>query len=258
MSVVETTIEIYRSAYFIKKDYPFEVTITDDIYSERLKLCHTKNDEDMVKTLADDLNTRSSLLVLPNETDITFRLLIHESQFAPPGIYSQTILYEYSRMIDYFELMEKHGIFNLRETKISEQQCFNFLADIRAEFHCNILLNNLMNLDQKDLVSNYLCQLVPEFETFLSHDLSQHMADLATFLGYYLAIKNDIHFELSLPDYLKRQPINKLLAILEDNIANDSIYDKIEAINEAYLDFVNNSSKNPQEYDHPYQCGHCH
>jgi len=256
MPIIKNTIQTYDQIYRVEKDYPFEVIVTDNIYSERLKLCKTKTEQAIVEASEQELKNSHKLLVLPDDQDSHFYLLLHEDLFNGTDIYCQTIAYEYTQVIDYFECKEKYSINNLRVDSFPDSDCFNFLSEIRAGFRGFSLFYNLTSVETKAVLFSYLCGMVPEYEKELEHDLPDHMDALAEFYGQFLAISSYANFELSLPDYINRHPVHELLSLVHDNIDNVSIFENYDLITGAYSDFVLNKSK--VAHVHTHKCNHSH
>lgn len=254
--MIRNMIQTYNEIYQIEKDYPFEVIVTANIFSERFKLCHTESDRASVMKKEKELTEKSSLLVFPDDQDRHFYLLLHEDLFDGSYAYCYAIAYEYSRAIDFCDCQEKFAIKNLRFNGFPEPVFFLFLSEIRAHYRGFSLLFNLTNVDQKAAISSYLCGLVPEYDQALSRDLPKQMADLASFYGEYLALSAYVNYELSLPDYLNRQPVHELLSLVKDNIETLSIFENFIAIRDTYNDFVSKKAKAP--HVHTHKCKHAH
>lgn len=249
-------IQTYNQVYQVKKDYPLEIIVTTDFYNERLKLSNTKCDRAIVEASKQELDDCLKLLVLPDEQDPHFYLLLHEDLFDETQLYCQAIAYEYTKLIDYADIQEKYGVKNMRAAQFPDSACFLFLSEARACFRGFSLYYNLTSVENKAVLFSYLCEMVPNYETVLSRDLPSHMDKLAEFYGQALAINAYVNFEVSLPDYLNRHNIHDLLALLKANINNDSIFENYEDICGTYNDFVSHKSKVP--HVHTHQCNHNH
>lgn len=255
-NMIKNMIETYEQIYQVNKDTPFEVIVTNNIYTERLNYCHTESEQAGVKASEPELKSKRELLVLPDDQDRQFYLLMDEDLFDESNRYCQTIADEYTRAIDYFACQEKYMIKNLRADPIPDADCFHFLSEVRACYRGFSLFYNLTSVENKAVIFSYLCGMVPDYEKVLSHDLSDHMGSLAEFYGQRLAIGAYISFEMSLPDYLNRHPVHDLLALLDYNINNADIFENYDLISGAYNDFVSNKSKVP--HVHTHQCNHSH
>lgn len=256
MSIIQNMIETYKLVYPVEKNYPLEIIVTTEIYNERLKLSNTKCDQAIVEASKQELSDCHRLLVLPDEQDSNFYLLLHENLFDEAQLYGQAIAYEYTRLIDFADIQEKYGIKNLRAAQFPDSACFLFLSEARACFRGFNLYYNLTSVENKAVLFSYLCGMVPDYEKVLSRDLPAHMISLAEYYGQALAISAYVNFEVSLPDYLNRHAIHDLLAQLKTNITNVSIFENYEAICETYNDFINNKSK--EAHVHTHQCNHDH
>jgi len=256
MSIIKNTIESYKYIYPVEKDYPLEIIVNNTIYSERLKLCHTAAEQAAVETTQPELQDIHQLLVLPDEQDSHFYLLLHEDLFNDTNAYAQTIPYEYTWMIDYAACQEKYAIKNMRADSFPDSDCFEFLSQVRACFRGFSLYYNLTSIENKAAIFSYLCGMVPDYEEALSHNITANMDSLAAFYGQRLAISAYVNFELSLPDYLNHHPVHDLLALIDANITNADIFENYDLICEAYTNFVQKKVKilranNPK-------CGHSH
>jgi len=256
MSIIENMIQTYNQIYQVEKNYPIEFIVTENIYSERLKLCHTESERAAVEASEPELKTKHQLLVLPDAQDSHFYLLLHEDLFVGTDIYCQTIAYEYTRVIDYYESIEKFNIKNSRSDSVPDSECFNFLSEVRACFREFSLFYNLTSVENKAVLFSYLCGLVPEYEKELRHDLPAHMKALAEFYGQRLAISAYVNYDVSLPDYINRHPVGDLLSLVHDNIDQASIFENYDVISAAYSDFVLNKSNVP--HVHTHKCNHSH
>lgn len=256
MSVIKNMIETYEQIYQVEKDYPLEIIVTEKIYEERLKLCYTKSEQAGVEAAEQELKNSHKLLVLPDDQDSHFYLLLHENIFNETTNYCQPIAHEYTRLIDYAECQEKYAIKNLREDAVPDADCFNFLSQVRACFRGYSLWYNLTSMENKAVLFSYLCGIVPEYEEELSHDLPAHMQALAEFYGQCLAISTYVNFDVSLPDYLNRHPVHDLLTLVHDNIENTGIFENYELISEAYNNFV--LRKTEILHVHSHKCSHSH
>ncbi|WP_373484557.1 hypothetical protein [Acetobacterium sp.] len=258
MSVITNLIETYNLVYQVEKEYPLEIIVTMDLYHERLKLANTKCDQAIVKASKQELDDSLKLLVLPDLIDPHYYLLLHEDLFDESQQYGQAIAYEYTKVIDYAEIQEKYGVANLRAAQFPDSACYLFLAEVRAWFRGFNLYYNLISAENKAVLFSYLCGAVPEYESLLSFDLTNHMQSLAEFYGQALAIGAYVNFDVSLPDYLTRHHVHDLLKVVHDNINNLSIFENYEAIHAAYEDFVLNQSKIPEPHIHSHSCNHIH
>jgi len=256
MSVITNMIETYEQIYQVEKDYPLEIIVTEQFYEERLKLCHTKSEQAGVEASEQELKNSHELLVLPDDQDSHFYLLLHEDLFDESNSYCQPIAYEYTRLIDYAECQEKYAVKNLRADEFPDSDCFKFLSEVRAGFRGFSLYYNLTSMENKAVLFSYLCGIVPEYEKELSHDLPAHMPKLAEFYGQCLAISTYVNFDVSLPDYINRHSVADLLILVHDNIENTSIFENYELISDAYSDFILNKSKVP--HVHTHKCNHSH
>ncbi|KNZ41718.1 hypothetical protein [Acetobacterium bakii] len=256
MSIIKNTIESYKYIYPVEKEYPLEVIVNNTIYSERLKLCHSKDEQAAVEASRSELEALHQLLVLPDDQDSHFYLLLHEDLFNDTNAYAQTIPYEYTRVIDFAACQEKYAIKNMRADSFPDSDCFEFLSQVRACFRGFSLYYNLTSIENKAAIFSYLCGMVPNYEEALSHDVTANMESLAAFYGQRLAISAYVNFELSLPDYLNHHPVHDLLILLDANINNADIFENYDRISEAYSNFVLKKTKillanNPK-------CGHNH
>ncbi|MBC3796138.1 hypothetical protein [Acetobacterium tundrae] len=260
MSIVQDIIQGYDHIFKSKNDCPFEVIVTDNIYSDRFELCNTKNDQMDVKGAEPELQNSNELLVLPDEQNSMFLLLIRQDHFNESGVYSQTIAYEYTHAIDYFECKTKYNILNLRKDSFPDHDCFQFVSEVRASFRGPTLFYHLTNADKDALVFAYISKLVPAYEKILTGDLSENMYDLAQFYGQYLAIRCYINAPLSLPGYITHSFAGDLLLQLNKNIGDTNIFDNYESLSVAYSDFINKKTQgtpNPllaMVHDHSH-CG---
>lgn len=258
MSLVQNIIETYNLVYQVKKDYPLEIIVTTDLYHERQKLANTKCDQAIVAASRQELENSLKLLVLPDEADHHYYLLLHEDLFDESQQYCQAIAYEYTRLIDYADIQEKYQVANLRAAQFPDSACFLFLAEVRAWYRGFNLYYNLISAENKAVLFSYLCGTVPEYESVLSFDLVAHMQALAEFYGQALAIGAYVNFDVSLPDYLNRHHVHELLKALHDNIDNPSIFDNYEMINQTYEDFILRKAKDLEPHVHSHCCNHIH
>lgn len=258
MSLITNMIQTYNHIYQVEKDYPLEFIITTDLYAERLKLANSKCDQAIVKASKQDLDDRLKLLVMPDDQDRHFYLLLHEDLFDQCQQYGQAIAYEYTRLIDFAEIQEKYGVANLRAAHFPDSACFLFLAEVRAWFRSFYIYYNLTSAENKAVLTSYLCGTVPDYENLLSFDLTTHMQALAEFYGQALAIGAYVNFDVSLPDYLKRHHVHELLTAVHDNIGNINIFENYETINQAYQDFILYKSKETEPHIHSHNCNHIH
>lgn len=258
MSVIKNMIQTYNLVYQVEKEYPLEIIVTTDLYQERLKLSNTKCDRAIIKASKQALDDSLNLLVLPDEQDSHYYLLLHEDIFNESQQYGQAIAYEYTRVIDYSDIQEKYRVPNLRAAQFPDSACFLFLAEIRARYRGFNLYYNLVSAENKAVLFSYLCGTVPEYESLLSFDLTAHMQALAKFYGQALAIGSYVNFDVSLPDYLNRHHVHDLLKTIHDNIDNMSIFENYETIHEAYEDFIQHKSKEDQPHEHSHSCNHIH
>lgn len=256
MSVIKNMIQTYNLVYQVEKEYPLEIIVTTDLYQERLKLSNTKCDRAIIKASKQALDDSLKLLVLPDEQDSHYYLLLHEDIFDESQQYGQAIAYEYTRVIDYSDIQEKYRVPNLRAAQFPDSACFLFLAEIRAWYRGFNLYYNLISAENKAVLFSYLCETVPEYESLLSFDLTAHMQALAEFYGQALAISSYVNFDVSLPDYLNRHHVHGLLNAIHANIDNISIFENYEAIHEAYDNFIQHKSKEDQPHEH--SCNHIH
>lgn len=258
MSVIKNMIQTYNLVYQVEKEYPLEIIVTTDLYRERLKLANTKCDQAIVEASKQELDDRLKLLVLPDDADSHYYLLLHEDLFDQTQQYGQAIAYEYTRLIDYADIQEKYQVPNLRAAQFPDSACFLFLAEVRAWYRGFNLYYNLISAENKAVLFSYLCGTVPDYETLLSFDLTAHMQALAEFYGQALAIGSYVNFDVSLPDYLNRHHVHELLQAVHDNIDNISIFENYEAIHAAYEDFILIKSKEDQPHVHSHSCNHIH
>jgi len=258
MSVIQNMIQTYNLVYQVQKDYPLEIIVTTDLYHERLKLANTKCDQAIIKASKQELDDSLKLLVLPDEQDDHYYLLLHEDLFDETQQYGQAIAYEYTRLIDFADIKEKYGVANLRAAQFSDSACFLFLAEVRAWFRGFYLYYNLTSVENKAVLFSYLCGTVPEYESLLSFDLTAHMQALAEFYGQALAIGSYVNFDVSLPDYLKRHHVHELLKAVQDNINTISIFENYDVIHKAYEDFIQIKSKETAPHVHSHTCNHTH
>lgn len=258
MSVIDNMIQTYRLVYQVEKDYPLEIIVTTDLYKERLKLANTSCDQAIVEASKQELDDSLKLLVLPDDVDNHYYLLLHEDLFDETQQYGQAIAFEYTQLIDFFDIQEKYGVPNLRAAQFPDSAWFMFLAQVRAWYRGFNLYYNLVSAENKAVLFSYLCGTVPNYESLLSFDLTAHMHDLAAFYGQALAIGSYVNFDVSLPDYLNRHHIHELLTAVHDNIDNLSIFENSEAIHTAYEDFIVNKSKLDQPHVHTHSCNHDH
>lgn len=258
MSVIKNMIQTYNLVYQVEKDYPLEIIVTTDLYHERLKLANTKCDQAIVEASKQELDDSLKLLVLPDDADSHYYLLLHEELFDQTQQYGQAIAYEYTRLIDYADIQEKYQVPNLRAAQFPDSACFLFLAEVRAWYRGFNLYYNLISAENKAVLFSYLCGTVPDYETLLSFDLTAHMQALAEFYGQALAIGSYVNFDVSLPDYLNRHHVHELLQAVHDNIDNISIFENYEAIHAAYEDFIQIKSKEDQPHVHSHSCNHIH
>ncbi len=258
MSLVKNIIETYQLVYQVKKDYPLEIIVTTDLYHERQKLANTKCDQAIVAASRQELEDCLKLLVLPDEQDHHYYLLLHEDLFDESQQYCQAIAYEYTRLIDYADIQEKYQITNLRAAQFPDSACFLFLAEVRAWYRGFNLYYNLISAENKAVLFSYLCGTVPDYESVLSFDLGTHMQALAEFYGQALAIGAYVNFDVSLPDYLNRHYVQELLGAVHDNINNLSIFENYETINQTYEGFIQHKSKIAEPHEHRHTCNHIH
>lgn len=258
MSVITNLIETYNLVYQVEKEYPLEIIVTTDLYHERLKLANTKCDLAIVEASKQELDDCLKRLVLPDLEDPHYYLLLHEDLFDESQQYGQAIAYEYTRVIDYAKIQEQYGVANLRAAQFPDSACFLFLAEVRAWFRGFNLYYNLISAENKAVLFSYLCGTVPEYESLLSFDLTNHMQALAEFYGQALAISAYVNFDVSLPDYLTRHHVHDLLKAIHDNIGNISIFENYEAIHEAFDDFILHKSKITAPHLHSHSCNHIH
>jgi hypothetical protein len=260
MTMIQNMIETYNQIYNVSKDYPFETIVTDTIYSERLKLCNTEDEKKKIEASKETLENSLELLVLPDDTDPNFYLLLHESLFNETNGYCQSITYGYTQLIDYWAIKEKYNISNLRNHNNPDLNCVLFLSEARANFRSYNLFYNLASLPKKAVLFSYLCEMIPHYEKDLSYDLPLHMDSLAKFYGQCLAVSDYADIDLSLPDYLKSHPIDGLLQEVHDAINNATIFENYESIQKAYDDYIFNKSKLPFDAStfaaHKHTCNH--
>lgn len=254
MSIIESMIKTYRLIYQVKANYPLEIIVTTDLFHERLKLANTNCDQAIVQASKQELDDSRSLLVLPDNIDNHFYLLLHENLFDETQQYAQTIAYEYTRLIDYAEIQKKYGIPNIRAAQFPDSACILFLSEARAWYRGFSLYYNLTSVENKAVLFSYLCSTVPDYEPLLSYHLPAHMQALAEFYGQNLAISGYVNFDVSLPDYLNRHPIHELLTAIRDNIGNLSIFENFDTINNAYDDYINHKSKDEKRHCHSHTC----
>jgi hypothetical protein len=258
MSVIQNMIQTYKLVYQVEKDYPLEVIVTTDLYHERLKLANTRCDRAIIKSCKQMLDDSLHLLVMPDEQDPHYYLLLHEDLFGQSQQYGHAIAYEYTRLIDYTDIQEKYAVDNLRAAQFPDSAWFMFLSDVRAWYRGFNLYYNLISVDKKAVLSTYLCGTVPNYENLLSFDLTSHMVSLAEFYGQALAIGKYVNFDVSLPDYLNRHHIHELLDAVHDNIDNLSFFENSETIQAAYEDFIDHKSKAEQPHVHSHSCNNPH
>ncbi|MEO1814559.1 MAG: hypothetical protein ABGU93_03065 [Acetobacterium sp.] len=258
MSVIDNMIQTYKMVYQVEKDYPLEFIVTTDLYHERLKLANTRCDEAIIKASKQELDDCLHLLVMPDEVDPHYYLLLHEDLFDESQQYGHAIAYEYTRLIDYTDIQDKYQVANLRAAQFPDSACFLFLADVRAWYRGFNLFYNLISADKKAVLSSYLCGTVPNYESLLSFDLTSHMTSLAEFYAQALAIGSYVNFDVSLPDYINRHHVHELLGAIHDNIDNLSIFENYETIHAAYTDFIEHKSKAEQPHVHSHSCNHPH
>ena len=258
MSMIRNLIDTYNLVYQVQQDYPLEIIVTTDLYKERLKLANTPCDQAIVAASQQELDDSLKWLVLPDQHDPNYYLLLHEDLFDESQQYGQAIAYEYTRLIDYCDISQKYQVPNLRAAQFPDLACFLFLAEARAIYRGFNLYYNLVSAENKAVLFSYLCGTVPDYENRLSFDLSAHMHDLAAFYGQALAIGSYVNFDVSLPDYLNRHHVHELLGAVHDNIDNPGLFDNYEAIDEAYQDFIHNKSLLTAPRVHSHQCNHTH
>ncbi len=68
MSVIEDMIQAYDQVFLVEKKCSYEAIITDNIFSERLKLCNTENEKKKVAASEEILQHAKHLLVLPDKS----------------------------------------------------------------------------------------------------------------------------------------------------------------------------------------------
>lgn len=262
MSIIENMIQTYRYVYPVEKEFPLEIIVTEDLFAQRLMLSHSETETAALKATEETLKASLHLLVLPDEQDQHYYLLLHESLFDHNTGYVQAIGYEYSRLVDYDACREKYNITNLRTMTLPEQGCFDFLSEIRANFRGFSLYYNLISVEKKAAMFSYLCELVPQNEALLKEHLPEHLDALGAFYGQCLAVTAYCGIEMSLPDYIKRQPVDVLLAKIRFVVENDSIFENFSEINDTFNDYVLNKSKEPFDPNasaaHKHVCNNPH
>jgi hypothetical protein len=255
-------IQTYRYVYPVEKEFPLEIIVTEDLFAQRLKLAHSPAETEALKAAAETLKASLHLLVLPDDQDQNYYLLLHESLFDHNTGYVQAIGYEYSRVADFEACREKYNITNLRGLDFPDHDCFAFLSEIRACFRGFSLYYNLISIEKKAAMFSYLCELVPQHEAILTHDLPKHMDALGAFYGQCLAVTAYAGIEMSLPDYIKRQPVDVLLAKIRFVVENDSIFENFAEINDTFQDYMENKSKEPFDPNasaaHKHVCNNPH
>lgn len=258
MSVITNLIETYHFVYQVEKEYPLETIITTDLYGERLKLANSPCDQAIVKAPKQELDDKRQLLVLPDDQDPHYYLLLHENLFNDRQEYAQALAYSYTKLIDCDAYQQKYGVSNLRAAQLPDSTCLMFLFELRANYRSFSLYYNLTSPENKAVLFSYLCGLVPDYEQLLTARLTTQMPALAKFYGQALAIGAYVNFDVSLPDYLTRHHVHDLLKALHDHIDKASIFDTYEAVHAAYEDFVDHKSKIPEPHVQGHTCNHIH
>ena len=262
MSVIEDMIQAYDQVFLVEKKCSYEAIITDNIFSERLKLCNTENEKKKVAASEETLQHAKHLLVLPDEHDSQFYILLHEDLFKEDNVYCQIIAYEYARILDYAECREKYSIANMRDESCPDDDCLKFLMEARAGFKSFSLFYNLTSADRKSVIYSYLSFMVPDYEKLLNQHLPENMSALAEYYGRCLAVSYYSNVEPTMPDYIKKYPVDELLAQVHINIFDSSIFRNYDAISNAYSDFMTNKSKQTRDPSastiHRHTCSHTH
>ncbi|WP_414150295.1 hypothetical protein ACIZ62_12785 [Acetobacterium carbinolicum] len=233
-------LDFYNQSFKVTESYPFKVYITDDIFSLRMDLCNTDDEQHMVMAAKQKLNSFNGLLVEPDLIDNIFYILIKQNSSNDSNIYSKTFSHEYTHVIDYQEFKEKYEISNMRNNEVYENsECFQFYSEVRARFRGSLIFYQLSDVKNDVLIKDYNDYLIPAYQQKLNQntiypDNYQKMYMLAQFYGQFLAIGCKTNSLPTLPDYIKNNNAIELLLAITNNIGDVSIFANYESIIDLY------------------------